>query len=65
MPIWKEYRLGLQAAFEKLWLKGDQPGVTPESVLKELKDRLQPKLDNAWKKIEALDAERAKAKPRK
>lgn len=54
MPMWKEYRLALKASFDSMWMNGDKEGYGPEDVLTELKERLQPKLDRAWEKIDAL-----------
>ncbi len=50
MPMWKEYRLALQAAFESMWIKGGDP----QEILEEVKNRMQKKLDRTWEKIDAL-----------
>lgn len=54
MPMWEEYRRACIASFEEVWTKGDQPGHSPAEVLKRLKERLQPKLDREWEKLDRM-----------
>ncbi len=60
MPMWKEYRDAVQASFESMWANGDKPAFAPEVVLRKLKERMQPKLDRTWQKIDALAKKKAK-----
>ena len=52
MPMWKELRLELPATYEELMSKGDQEGHAPADILRRLKERLQPKLDKEWVRID-------------
>lgn len=52
MPMWEEIRRSCQASFDELMSKGDQPDATPEKILKRLQERLQPKLDEEWTRID-------------
>lgn len=52
MPMWEEIRTAIPASFEELMSQGDQPGHSPEEILKRLQNRLQPKLDAEWVRID-------------
>ena len=53
IPIWSEYNKECRNAFEKMWRLGNTPEGAPEKILKDLKKRLQAKLDQAWERIDA------------
>ncbi|MCW8133713.1 MAG: ABC transporter substrate-binding protein [Planctomycetota bacterium] len=52
MPMWEEIRRSCAASYDELMSKGDQPGYGPQEVLTRLKNRLQPKLDQEWERID-------------
>ncbi|MBI3829139.1 MAG: extracellular solute-binding protein [Planctomycetes bacterium] len=52
MPMWEEIRAAIPASFEELMSQGDQPGHSPGDILKRLQNRLQPKLDAEWVRID-------------
>lgn len=52
MPMWNEYREACISSFEELWTKGDDPGHSPREILKNLKERMQSKLDREWERID-------------
>jgi len=56
MPMWGEIRQAVASAYDELMDKGNQPGHNPQEILSNLQNRLQPKLDREWARI---DRERA------
>jgi len=56
MPMWEEIRAAIPAAFEELITKGGAKGHTPREILERLQNRLQPKLDQEWSRIDRAKA---------
>lgn len=54
IPIWAEYRDEMAVALDRIWVNGEEPAV----ALRRVKERIQPKLDRANARWEAIKSER-------